>query len=380
MHEALTRAEWSRRAQAHEDRVARHTRPFLDRRSRGEKHPVEDFLFTYYTLSPAQFTRWHPGPGVILLDAPEREGWKFYRPATPAELEAAGAEEGASGVVVAVEQFVAERGTAVRFTREILTNTLAKSGTFDCFGLHEWAMAYRAQSNGVRHEDAPLRLGASGTDDVVEAHRIRCSHFDAFRFFQPQAMERNELQPTREAQRRMEQPGCLHASMDLYKWAYKLLPAVDSDLLADCFDLAWDVRVTDMEASPYDLTDWGYEPVRIETSEGKAEYVRRQRAFAQRGNRLRERLAAAVARLLDGVDGDAAASLGFSGSAPRPLRSDDAAATVGANGAVGAGRGGVGRVSASGLDGPVSAGTSAPDAVSGIVMPDGTTPTRGVRS
>ena len=380
MHEALTRAEWSRRAQAHEDRVARHTRPFLDRRSRGEKHPVEDFLFTYYTLSPAQFTRWHPGPGVILLDAPEREGWKFYRPATPAELEAAGAEEGASGVVVAVEQFVAERGTAVRFTREILTNTLAKSGTFDCFGLHEWAMAYRAQSNGVRHEDAPLRLGASGTDDVVEAHRIRCSHFDAFRFFQPQAMERNELQPTREAQRRMEQPGCLHASMDLYKWAYKLLPAVDSDLLADCFDLAWDVRVTDMEASPYDLTDWGYEPVRIETSEGKAEYVRRQRAFAQRGNRLRERLAAAVARLLDGVDGDAAASLGSSGSAPRPLRSDDAAATVGANGAVGAGRGGVGRVSASGLDGPVSAGTSAPDAVSGIVMPDGTTPTRGVRS
>ena len=380
MHEALTRAEWSRRAQAHEDRVARHTRPFLDRRSRGEKHPVEDFLFTYYTLSPAQFTRWHPGPGVILLDAPEREGWKFYRPATPAELEAAGAEEGASGVVVAVEQFVAERGTAVRFTREILTNTLAKSGTFDCFGLHEWAMAYRAQSNGVRHEDAPLRLGASGTDDVVEAHRIRCSHFDAFRFFQPQAMERNELQPTREAQRRMEQPGCLHASMDLYKWAYKLLPAVDSDLLADCFDLAWDVRVTDMEASPYDLTDWGYEPVRIETPEGKAEYVRRQRAFAQRGNRLRERLAAAVARLLDGVDGDAAASLGSSGSAPRPLRSDDAAATVGANGAVGAGRGGVGRVSASGLDGPVSAGTSAPDAVSGIVMPDGTTPTRGVRS
>ena len=380
MHEALTRAEWSRRAQAHEDRVARHTRPFLDRRSRGEKHPVEDFLFTYYTLSPAQFTRWHPGPGVILLDAPEREGWKFYRPATPAELEAAGAEEGASGVVVAVEQFVAERGTAVRFTREILTNTLAKSGTFDCFGLHEWAMAYRAQSNGVRHEDAPLRLGASGTDDVVESHRIRCSHVDAFRFFQPQAVERNELQPTREAQRRMEQPGCLHASMDLYKWAYKLLPAVDSDLLADCFDLAWDVRVTDMEASPYDLTDWGYEPVRIETPEGKAEYVRRQRAFAQRGNRLRERLAAAVARLLDGVDGDAAASLGFSGSAPRPLRSDDAAATVGANGAVGAGRGGVGRVSASGLDGPVSAGTSAPDAVSGIVMPDGTTPTRGVRS
>ena len=377
MHEALTREEWSRRAHAHAERVAPHTRPFLDRRSRGEKHPVEDFLFTYYTLSPAQFTRWHPGPGVILLDASEREGWKHYRPATIAELEAAGVGESVSGVVVAVEEFVAERGTAVRFTREILANTLARSGTFDCFGLHEWAMAYRAQSNGVRHEDAPLRLGASGTDDVVEAHRIRCSHFDAFRFFQPQAVERNELQPTRESQRRMEQPGCLHASMDLYKWAYKLLPAVDSDLLADCFDLAWDVRVTDMEASPYDLTEWGYEPVRIETPEGKAEYVRRQRAFAQRGNRLRERLAATVERLLDGVDDAASAPLDSTGSAPRSRRSDDAAVPVRAAGHDGATRqsGAGGHIGAMARTGAVGR-----NGASGVVMQGRTARTRGDRS
>ncbi|RKQ34940.1 3-methyladenine DNA glycosylase [Kocuria tytonis] len=295
----LTREQWTQRAQAHEDRVSRHTKPFLDRRFRGEKHPVEDFLFTYYTLSPAQFTRWHPGPAVVLLDAPERAEWKFYRAATPAELAATGARADASGVVVDAEAFVAKRGTAVRFTREILANTAAKTGTFDCFGLHEWAMAYRAEENGVRHEYAGLRLGASGTDEVVQSHRIRCSHFDAFRFFQPQAVARNELRPTRETQRTMEQPGCLHAGMDLYKWAYKLLPAVDSQLLADCFELAWDVRGTDMAASPYDLTDWGYEPVRIETPEGKAEYVRRQRAFAARGTALRERLVAATDRVLE---------------------------------------------------------------------------------
>ena len=298
MREVLSREEWTRRERAHQDRVSRWTEPFLERRSRGEKHPVEDFLFTYYTLSPAQFTRWHPGPGVLLLDAPERVDWKFYRPATVAELAVPGAREAASGVVVDAHAFVAKRETAVKFTREILANTAAKSGTFDCFGLHEWAMAYRAEENGVRHENAALRLGASGTDAVVEGHRIRCSHFDAFRFFQPQAVARNELQPTREAQRTMEQPGCLHASMDLYKWAYKLLPAVDSELLADCFELAWDVRVTDMEASPYDLADWGYEPVRIETTEGKAEYVRRQRAFAARGTALRQRLVAATDRIL----------------------------------------------------------------------------------
>ena len=298
MREVLSREQWTRRERAHQDRVSRWTEPFLERRSRGEKHPVEDFLFTYYTLSPAQFTRWHPGPGVVLLDAPERADWKFYRPATAAELAAVAAREAASGVVVDAHAFVAKRETAVKFTREILANTAAKTGTFDCFGLHEWAMAYRADENGVRHENAALRLGASGTDAVVEGHRIRCSHFDAFRFFQPQAVERNELQPTREAQRTMEQPGCLHASMDLYKWAYKLLPAVDSELLADCFELAWDVRVTDMEASPYDLADWGYEPVRIETTEGKAEYVRRQRAFAARGTALRQRLVAATDRIL----------------------------------------------------------------------------------
>ncbi|RLZ02519.1 3-methyladenine DNA glycosylase [Kocuria tytonicola] len=297
--EVLTREQWTQRARAHEDRVSRYTQPFLDRRFRGEKHPVEDFLFTYYTLSPAQFTRWHPGPGVVLLGAPERADWKFYRPATRAELTAAGAREVAGGVVVDAAAFLTKRGTAVRFTREILANTAARSGTFDCFGLHEWAMAYRAEENGVRHEDAGLRLGSRGTDAVVEGHRIRCSHFDAFRFFQPQAVERNELQPTRQAQRTLEQPGCLHATMDLYKWAYKLLPAVDSDLLADCFELAWDVRRTDMEASPYDLADWGYEPVRIETPEGKAEYVRRQRAFAARGTALRERLLAATERILE---------------------------------------------------------------------------------
>ncbi|MDO4918123.1 3-methyladenine DNA glycosylase [Kocuria sp.] len=279
--------------------MAPYTQPFLERRSRGQKHPVEDFLFTYYTLSPAQFTRWHPGPGVVLLDTPERTDWAFYRPATRSELAAAGAREGASGVVVDAEAFLAKRGTAVRFTREILANTAAKTGTFDCFGLHEWAMAYRAEKNGVRHEGVELRLGAQGTDEVVRGHRIRCSHFDAFRFFQPQAVERNELQPTRQAQRTMEQPGCLHATMDLYKWAYKLLPAVDSDLLADCFELAWDVRRTDMEASPYDLAERGYEPVRIETPEGKAEYVRRQRAFAARGTELRVRLVAATDRLLE---------------------------------------------------------------------------------
>ena len=39
------------------------------RRRSGVKHPVHDFLFTYYSQRPAALRRWHPGWGVALEDA-----------------------------------------------------------------------------------------------------------------------------------------------------------------------------------------------------------------------------------------------------------------------------------------------------------------------
>jgi hypothetical protein len=131
----------------------------------------------------------------------------------------------------------------------------SRRANYRCFGLHEWAMVYRAET--VRHGAWPLRLGQAGTNRVVETHRIGCSHFDAYRFFTPAAAPRNGLRPTRESQPMLEQPGCLHASMDLYKWAYKLQPLTPSELVADCFALARDIRMLDMQASPYDLIDLG---------------------------------------------------------------------------------------------------------------------------
>ena len=166
-------------------------------------------------------------------------------------------------------------------------------------------MVHRASASGdgARH-DWPLRLGQEGTDAVVESHRIGCSHFDAFRFFTPTARPLNTLQPGREDREAFEQPGCLHAGMDLYKHAFRLSPMVASDLVADCFELARDIRVLDMRAAPYDLTDLGFEPVRIETAEGKAAYVEAQRGFAERGAPLRARLIAECERLLSVVDRD----------------------------------------------------------------------------
>ena len=62
----------------------------------------------------------------------------------------------------------------------------------------------------------------------------------------------------------------------------------------DAFVLAREIRELDMAASPYDLGDFGLEPVAIETAEGKAEYVARQREFTVRSNALRRRLIAVV--------------------------------------------------------------------------------------
>jgi hypothetical protein len=145
------------------------------------------------------------------------------------------------------------------------------------------------QSEDVRH-DWPLRLGSAGTDEVVESHRITCSHFDAFRFFTESARPLNTLQPGQRDREAFEQPGCLHAGMDLYKHAFRLTPLVPSELVADCFALAWEIRELDMRASPYDFSELGFTPVRIETAAGKQEYVASQRAFAERGAPLRRRL------------------------------------------------------------------------------------------
>ncbi|WP_125616822.1 3-methyladenine DNA glycosylase [Specibacter cremeus] len=298
----LSQDQWQAGAEAHRERVATYADPYLERRSAARKHPVEDFLFTYYTQKPGALSRWHPGAGVILHGpaAAERLAWKFHRPAADAERAAAGAPAEGTAVVLDLPAFLGRRKAAVDFARAILAGTDARPAQFGCFGLHEWAMVYKQQANQVRHEYLDLRLGPDGTDRVVEENRIRCTHFDAFRFYTPQAVGRNELAPTRENQRELEQPGCLHANMDLYKWAYKLSPALPSELVMDCFELSWQIRVMDMQASPYDLATWGYPPIPIETAAGKADYVAHQREFSARSAVLRARLRAAIDGFMTG--------------------------------------------------------------------------------
>jgi len=249
------------RREEHRARLAPYVEPHLERRRTGATHPVHDFLFTYYSFSPAKLLDWQPGwPGS----------------GTPELLE--------------------RRRPLLASTLDLLVATASRPPSFGCFGLHEWAMVHRADR--TRHP-VPLRLGGAATDAVVDSHRIACSHFDAYRFFTPSAALLSTLRPGPDDRPSFEQPGCLHATMDLYKHAFRLWPLVGSDLVADCFELAWQVRVVDMRASPYDLTSLGLTPIRIETPEGKQEYAARQRAFADRAAPLRDRLVEACRRLLE---------------------------------------------------------------------------------
>jgi hypothetical protein len=290
--QVLDEFEWQTRRQLHESRVDVWINPRLQRMSLSQKHPVYDFLFDYYSFRPGQLRRWHPGIGVGLsgLAAEEYLSVPTYRRSTDGAVFAEAAD------------WKPKRRVFVRWLGNLLQATANRPGFYGCHGLHEWAMVYRAPT--PRHQEWPLRLGRTGTDAVVESAAICCSHYDAFRFFTPGAVPRNRLQLTRSEAPKNEQPGCLHANMDLYKWAYKLTPFAPSELIADAFALALKIREIDMRASPYDFSSMGFVPIAIETPEGRAEYERHQRQFAAAAVPIRLRLQQVCETLIETYGGD----------------------------------------------------------------------------
>ncbi len=285
----LSESEWAERRARHVARLSPIVSAHVDRQSRREKHPVIDFLFQYYGFRPAWLLRWGPGLGVVLQGEAAREFLQFEH-----------YEECEDGVRVAAPPLSPERRASAQWTLDLLRITAERPPRFGCHGLHEWAMVYRAPER--RHGDTPLRMDPEPLAAFVESQRIVCSHFDAFRFFTPAARPLNTLQPERPRIHEVEQRGCLHANMDLYKWGTKWWPWISSDLIADAFLLACEIRELDMRASPYDLSALGYTPVRIETSEGRAEYQRAQAEFAERAQPIRARLIEAYQRLLEHAD------------------------------------------------------------------------------
>jgi hypothetical protein len=277
--------EWQRRATEHAERV----RPWVDarlaRRAAGRKHAVDDFLFDYYPFSPAKLSAWHPGYGVV-LEGPEARSYLAH----PSYIEA-------SDGVTADPSRLASKRPRLNLAIRILSGTKSRPAMTGCFGLHEWAMVYGLTQGEVRHAYLPLRVTPSAIVRTVDEVGLRCTHIDAYRFFTPEAMPLNPTAPTRETQPEMEQPGCLHAGMDLYKYAFWFSPFVSSELVTDCFELARTARQVDMAASPYDCGDLGLDPIRVESAEGRQHYAAAQKELMDQSAPLRARLEAVLVEL-----------------------------------------------------------------------------------
>ncbi|MCW9706000.1 3-methyladenine DNA glycosylase [Fodinibius salsisoli] len=284
----LSAKEWKQEKNEHERLIAKQIDDYLDRRSQQQKDPVMDFLFEYYAFRPAHLKRWSPGLGTLLQDGGSYD-WRFD------EMEPIGEDS-----FLDITHFPDDRISALQWILTVLENSLHRKPSFGCFGMHEWAMVYKADR--IRHNHLSLRMEMDELAEFVESRPLVCTHFDAFRFFTDEAKPYNKFELNRNNFHEMEQPGCLHTNMDLYKWSFKMYPWISSSTIRRAFELAVQTRVMDMKASPYDLREQGLEPIRIETEEGRLEYVEKQRAIHQKSQPIRQQLITEYQGILQALD------------------------------------------------------------------------------
>eukprot|EP00571_Detonula_confervacea_P001968 CAMPEP_0172319884 /NCGR_PEP_ID=MMETSP1058-20130122/38971_1 /TAXON_ID=83371 /ORGANISM="Detonula confervacea, Strain CCMP 353" /LENGTH=473 /DNA_ID=CAMNT_0013035029 /DNA_START=129 /DNA_END=1547 /DNA_ORIENTATION=- len=179
----------------------------------------------------------------------------------------------------------------------ILQTTMESEPILHCYGLHEWAMQYHPEGSppppSAKYQSSlKLRVSREVINEAVERKGIRCTHVDALRFFAPAAGPLNhhghELE--RMDQLRLEQKGCVHAHMDLLKIGLKLHGFISSELLLEILELSLAARQLDVEASPYDATEYGARIVPVETNEGRKMYRDEQIVLMQRSEPIRRRL------------------------------------------------------------------------------------------
>jgi hypothetical protein len=273
----LTEDEWMTRKRNHENRVDELVSDYLVARSRQQKQPVMDFLFEYYAFRPAALRRWSPGMSTVL---------EFTSDENLPGISELNVRDGFA--IINPELIPEKRYSSIRWMYQLLKNTSERKPSFGCFGMHEWAMVYK--SDEIRHGQVPLRMEDNELSEFVESRPLVCTHFDAYRFFTPEAVPLNKFELSRQTFTETEQPGCIHSNMDLYKWAFKLYPWISSDTILEAFELACEARTIDMMASPYDLREHGLEPIKIETEEGRKHYLNEQMAIFEKGKIVREKL------------------------------------------------------------------------------------------
>jgi hypothetical protein len=269
----LALKEWKSLKNKYESQMEPWVEAFRQRRISRQKHPVHDFLFEYYQCKRRLIAEWHPPINVILIGD---EAIKFLTDKSYTKQ--------LNGIFLDPTSISSKLLSSLNWIGRLIEAALARRSQHHCYGLHEWAMVYKSER--IRHENTPLRLSPQKIEKVIESHSIYCTHYDAFRFFTESAKPINTIQPSHEDRRVNEQFGCVHFNMDLFKWCYKLHPWISSELLLECFQLAVKARELDMRASPYDLREYGYDPICIETSAGRAHYQEHQKHIGDAGRIL----------------------------------------------------------------------------------------------
>ncbi len=274
----LESQKWLQQSQKHEKLLSDILDPYLEKRSRQINDPVLDFLFKYYHFRPAQLMRWSPGVGIA-IETPD---------STAVLPEISELTIDRNRAYLDPANFPDNRKESAVWILELLEKSTSRKPSFGCFGMHEWAMVYKADK--VRHNQLPLRMERDKLAEFVESRPLVCTHFDAFRFFTREARPMNKYDLSRQNFLQNEQAGCIHTNMDLYKWAFKMYPWISSDRIRDAFLLAVDARYTDMQASPYDLRSHGLEPICIETEEGRQIYLTKQKEIYEKSRPIRQKL------------------------------------------------------------------------------------------
>ena len=304
------------------------------------KHPVYNFLIEYYGLKGAKGTRrlarWSPNPALVFhdkeyitslndlmhsdnfdtSDCEERvKGGILLEGATMDDvsgvLHLRGSMLDTHGIIYSPACFFSSKegsaSAAAPFLwyRSVLQQTLNSAPVLHCHGLHEWAMQYHPPGadpppSAKYQSHLPLRVSRFVINEAVERRGISCTHVDALRYFSPAAgpLNHHGFSLQRTDQLRLEQPGCVHAHMDLLKMTLRLQPFVDPSLLRSVLDVALESRKLDVAASPYDATAYGVGVVPIETAEGRWEYRKQQVELMERADPVRRQLLRAYDLLL----------------------------------------------------------------------------------
>ena len=287
-------------------------------------HPIYNFIHNYYQFSPLELRTYSPGLHYNLEGVQSNDFHLIHKFLWPKDYKPNPTDLQSTYVTSPVLTSTATSSTSGPYTlslpqpgnclpvkrygiksvqrsRDILLASSDRAPHYGCFGLHEWAMLYSGDSvsgiisdkRSVHQAQLSLRVSQRVIDDTVEKSGLSCTHFDAWRFFQPAAQPLNSNNPmSRSSQIEFEQPGCIHATMDLFKYAFQLYPFIPADLLRRCLTVALEARRVDMRASPYDVSHLPgcASPLCIETVEGKLEYMSEQRRLLEMAQPLRQDL------------------------------------------------------------------------------------------